>query len=196
MPLRQLRALPERLDTDRLFLRPYRAEDADWYYTMALRNHAHLERFESGNSIFDIHCEADTPKVLADFAKQWRERTAFFLGVFLRGSEEFVGQIYLGVTNPELPTLNLGFFTDCAHVNQGFTTEAARRALAFAFSDLGAHRIALWCDDTNHPSRRVAEKCGFVREGHIREDKLHPDGTITGSLVLGLLRAEQDELSG
>jgi aminoglycoside 6'-N-acetyltransferase len=152
MPLRQLRALPERLDTDRLFLRPYRAEDTPWYFAMGQRNRDHLARHESGNSIFSIHCEADAARVLRDFAAQWQARTAFVLGVFLRDTEEFVGQIYLGVTNDALPALNLGFFADCAHVNQGYLTEAARRALAFAFDDLGAHRVGLWCDDTNTPA--------------------------------------------
>ena len=190
MPLRQLRALPERLDTARLFLRPYRAEDAPWYFAMAQRNRDHLARHESGNSIFSIHCEADSANVLHSFERHWQERTAFVLGVFLRNTEEFVGQIYLGVTNDALPALNLGFFADCAHVNQGYLTEAARRALAFAFDDLGAHRVGLWCDDTNTGSSRVAERCGFRLEGHIREDKRLSDDTITGSLCFGLLRSE------
>lgn len=190
MPLRQLRALPEHLDSARLFLRPYRAEDAGWYHAMALRNRDHLTRHESGNSIFSIHCEDDSVRVLRDFAAQWQARTAFPLGVFLRETEEFVGQIYLGVTDTDLPSLNLGFFADYAHVNHGYLTEAARRALVFAFEDLAAHRVGLWCDDTNLPSRRVAEKCGFVLEGHLREDKRHPDDTVTGSLCFGLLAAD------
>ncbi len=190
MPLRQLRALPERLDTDRLFLRPYRAEDAPWYFAMAQRNREHLARHESGNSIFSIHCEADAARVLRDFAAQWQERRAFVLGVFLRETEEFAGQIYLGVTNDALPALNLGFFADCAHVNRGYLTEAAQRSLAFAFDDLGAHRVGLWCDDSNTGSRRVAERCGLRLEGHSREDKRHPDDTVTGSLCFGRLRSE------
>ena len=194
MPLRRLRALPERLDTDRLFLRPYRAEDAPWYFAMAQRNRDHLARHESGNSIFSIHCEPDAARVLRDFAAQWQERRAFVLGVFLRETAEFVGQIYLGVTNDALPALNLGFFADCAHVNQGYLTEAAQRALRFAFEDLGAHRIGIWCDDTNVPSRRIAERCGFRLEGHVREDKRHPDDTITGSFCFGLLRGEVRDL--
>ncbi len=190
MPLRQLRALPERLDTARLFLRPYRTDDAPWYFAMAQRNRDHLARHESGNSIFSIHCEGDAARVLRDFAAQWQDRRAFVLGVFLRETAEFVGQIYLGVTNDALPALNLGFFADCAHVNQGYLTEAAQRALAFAFEDLCAHRVGLWCDDTNIPSRRIAERCGFRLEGHVREDKRHPDDSITGSLCFGLLRDE------
>ena len=39
-------------------------------------------------------------------------------------------------------------------------------------------------------SRRVAERCGFALEGHIRENKLNPDGTFSGSLYFGLLESE------
>ena len=190
MSLRQLRALPERLDSARLFLRPYRAEDAPWYFAMAQRNRDHLARYESANDIFAIHCEADATAVVGAFAQNWYVRSAFPLGVFLRDSEEFVGQIYLGVTNDALPALNLGFFADCAHVNKGYLTEAAQRALTFAFDDLAAHRVGIWCDDTNTGSRRVAERCGFHLEGHIREDKRLSDDTITGSLCFGLLQSE------
>ncbi len=38
------------------------------------------------------------------------------------------------------------------------------------------------CDDTNVRSRRVAERCGLVLEGHIRENKLNVDGTHSGRL--------------
>ena len=190
MPLHELPSLPERLDTERLFLRPYRGNDAPWYYEMAQRNRTHLARHESANDIFNIHCESDAAAVVGAFAQNWHVRSAFPLGVFLRETEEFAGQIYLGVTNAALPALNLGFFADCTHVNQGYLTEAVRRVLAFAFDNLHAHRVGLWCDDTNTPSRRIAERCGFQLEGRVREDKRHPDDTITGSLCYGLLQRD------
>jgi aminoglycoside 6'-N-acetyltransferase len=190
MPHLELFVSPRRLDSARLFLRPYRVDDASWYCEMAQRNRTHLAEHESGNPIFGVHCEADATAVLLSYDKRWQERTAFAFGVFLQETEEFAGQIYLGTTDAALPSFNLGFFADCAHVNRGYITEAVRAALAFAFTDLGAHRVGLWCDETNLRSQRVAERCGFVREGHVREDKRHPDGSVTGSFCYGLLRSE------
>jgi len=37
---------------------------------------------------------------------------------------------------------------------------------------------------------QVAERCGFVREGHLRETRKHADGTLSGTLYYGLLRSE------
>ena len=190
MPHLELFVSPRRLDSARIFLRPYRVDDAPWYCEMAQRNRTHLAEHESGNPIFGIHCETDAAAVLLSFDKRWQERTAFAFGVFLRETEEFAGQIYLGTTDAALPSFNLGFFADYAHVNRGYITEGVRMVLAFAFGDLGAHRIGLWCDEANRNSQRVAERCGFVREGHVREDKRHPDGSVTGSFCYGLLRDE------
>ena len=63
MPLRQLRALPERLDTDRLFLRPYRAEDTPWYFAMVQRNRDHLAHHRSSGATFVIRRGTDTTDV-------------------------------------------------------------------------------------------------------------------------------------
>jgi ribosomal-protein-alanine N-acetyltransferase len=77
---------------------------------------------------------------------------------------------------------------------QGYVTEAVRAAMGFIFEHLGAHRVRMECDDTNERSWRVAERCGMVREGHIRENKRNVDGTLSGTLHFGLLRREFEAL--
>ena len=68
--------------------------------------------------------------------------------------------------------------------------ETDKGALGFVFGLLGAHRVRLECDDTNLRSLRVAERCGFVREGHIRQNHQHADGSVSGTVHFGLLRSE------
>jgi aminoglycoside 6'-N-acetyltransferase len=38
----------------------------------------------------------------------------------------------------------------------------------------------------------VAERAGFVREGHLRQNKLNADGSVSGTLLYGLLRSEYE----
>ena len=182
--------LPTRIETERLYLRCYGAGDGAWYHVMSQRNKPHLARYEAGNAVMTINSEEEAEAVVRDFAACWAAGDAFFMGVFRRDTQAFVAQIYVGVANRDLPELELGFFADVEHQGQGYVTEAAKAALRFAFEHLGAHRVRLRCDDTNMPSRRVAERCGMVREGHIRENKRSEDGSITGTLLYGLLRSE------
>ncbi len=179
-----------RITTERLLLRAYEPGDAPWYCAMSLRNKAHLGKFEAGNPITTIATEEDAAHVMSEFAASWVAGKAFFLGAFLHASGEFVAQIYVGVANPDLPEFEVGFIADVDHEGQGYVSEAVRGVLPFLFGQLGAHRVRLECDDTNERSARVAERCGFTLEGHIRENHLWPDGSITGTLHYGLLRRE------
>ena len=187
---RLLLDLPAQIDTDRLILRPYRAGDGPWYFAMSQRNKAHLAEFESGNAVMCIDTEERAEIVVRDFAVAWTARDAFFLGAFTRETLEFVAQIYIGVVNWDLPEFELGYFADVDHEGQGFVTEAALGALGFIFTRLGAYRVRLECDDTNERSYRVAERCGMVKEGHVRENKRNPDGSLSGTVLYGLLRNE------
>jgi ribosomal-protein-alanine N-acetyltransferase len=182
--------IPSRFETERLYLRPYQAGDGPWYFAMSQRNRPHLARYEASNTAMSLHSEEGTEALMREFAADWAARNCFFLGAFERASDEFVAQIYIGPVNWDLPEFIIGYFVDRDHEGQGFVTEAVRAMLGFLFVNLGAQRVSLHCSDTNVRSRRVAERCGFVLEGHIRENKRNPDDTVSGSLYFGLLKSE------
>ncbi len=182
--------VPTGFETERLFLRGYQAGDGGWYYAMSQRNKPHLARYESGNSVMRIETEEHAEIAVRDFAVAWAARNAFFLGVFRKDTSEFVAQIYIGAVDWNLPEFEIGYFADVEHEGQGYVTEAVRGALHFVFEHLHAHRVRLECDDTNVRSYRVAERCGLIKEGHIRENKPNPDGSFSGTLYYGMLRSE------
>ena len=182
--------IPDRIETERLVLRRYQAGDGAWYYPMSQQNQPHLARYESGNPVMGIHSEEEAEIVVRDFAAEWAARNAFFMGAFLKDTLEFAAQIYVGVVNWDLPEFEIGYFAEQAHEGKGYVTEAVRGAIRFCFEVLGACRVSLRCDDTNVRSYGVADRCGMVREGHIRKDKRHADGSLSGTLIYGLLRSE------
>jgi RimJ/RimL family protein N-acetyltransferase len=186
--------VPTQFETERLLLRCYQAGDGRWYYPVCQKNRGHLERYEADNVMMAIKTEEDAEIAVRDFAADWVARNCFFLGAFKKKAGgtavEFVGQVYVGPVNWSLPEFQIGYVADCDHEGRGYVTEAVRRTLRFVFERLKAHRVRLECDDTNTRSIRVAERCGFVREGHIRANKRTPDGSFSGTLHYGLLRDE------
>jgi len=182
--------IPTRIETERLYLRSYQPGDGPWYYAMSQKNRSHLMRYESDNVAMGIKSEEEAEMVMCDLALDWMARNCFFLGAFEKRTDEFVAQIYIGPVNWDLPEFQIGYFVDQEHEGQGFVTEAVKVTLGFVFNQLRAHRIRLECDDTNVRSIRVAERCGMVREGHIRENKRNSDGIYSGTLYYGLLRRE------
>jgi aminoglycoside 6'-N-acetyltransferase len=184
--------LPRRLETRRLTLRALQAGDGPWYLAAGQRNQAHLARYESRNVIRQLTDPEQAEAAVRQLAAGWDARTSFYLVAFEKASGDFAAQIYLGPVAWDLPEFELGYFADSAHEGQGYVTEAARAVLGWTFERLGAHRVRLECDDTNTRSQRVAERLGFMREGHLRENKRHPDGSLSGTLYYGLLRREHE----
>ena len=180
--------LPMVIETSRLILRLYREGDEHWYYKMSQRNRAHLEKYEPDNPALEIKTEEDAKKLIVDLVDAWETRTHFFMGVFLKESEQFVAQLYIGPVNQSVPEFGIGYFADVEHEGNGYVTEAVNAVVKSLFEILNAHRIRIETDDTNVRSIGVAERCGFVKEGHIRENKKNPDGTYSGTLYYGLLK--------
>ena len=189
---KMLLEIPTRIEAERIYLRSYEAGDGQWYYAMSQRNRAHLARYEAENVVMSIGSEQEAEVVVRKLALEWQARSCFFMGAFDRETDEFVAQLYVGPVKWDVPEFEIGFFVDKDHEGQGYVTEAARAVMGFIFEHLKAHRIRMECDDTNERSWRVAERCGLVREGHVRENKRNADGTLSGTLHFGLLRREYE----
>ena len=120
----------------------------------------------------------------------WKASKCFFIGAFEKKTGEFVAQIYVGPVDWSLPEFQVGYFADIDHEGLGFVTEGLKAVLAILFGKMNAHRVRLECNESNLRSIKVAERCGMTREGYLRENRRHPDGTYSGSYIYGLLQAE------
>jgi len=61
-----------------------------------------------------------------------------------------------------------------------------------AIMHLQARRVSLYCNPKNVRSVRVAERCGFVREGYVRENYQNKNGTVSDTLCYGILKREYE----
>ena len=190
----QKKELPTRIDAERVYLRSYQAGDGPWLYKVSQKNQEHLSRYESDNFLMSIEDENKAEEYARELHEDWIKGDCFFMPIFLKETDEFVAQIYVGPTNRDLPEFIVGFIADFDHQRQGYVTEALGAALGFIFKDLQAYRVKLECDDTNQRSWEVAERCAFVREGHLRENKRHPNSPISGTYVYGMLRSDYESL--
>lgn len=182
--------IPESMETVRLHLRAYRAGDGPCYHAAGIRNRDHLAEYESGNMLMHLHDEAHAEAVVRELAADWTARKHFFVGVFERASDEWAGQIYVAPTNWDLPEFTIGYVADVRHEGKGYISEAVRRVLTMLFEELDAHRVTSDCNEHNVRSWRLLERCGFIREGHLRANRKNTDGTFHGDYVYGLLRQE------
>jgi len=73
--------------------------------------------------------------------------------------------------------------------SSGYGTEAIGTLLGYAFGEMGLRRVQLITDEDNARGIRCYEKCGFVREGLLREHRLRY-GKPLNMLIMGALKEE------
>lgn len=85
----------------------------------------------------------------------------------------------------------IGYFLGSQFVGRGIVTSVVQAVLTYCFASLNLNRVELRCAAGNAPSKRVAERLGFVQEGVLRQDECL-NGVFVDQHVYGLLRADFD----
>ncbi len=90
----------------------------------------------------------------------------------------FLGLALAPEIDREAGEVELGYIVGPHARGRGVATEALRRLTRWAFDELGAARIVRLIDAVNAASHRVAERCGYVREGTLRSTHLKQDRRV------------------
>lgn len=163
------------LRTERLLLRGWRDEDREPFAALNADPEvmAHfpgpLDRADS-----DALADRIAARVAASGHGLWAvevPRVAPFVG--------FVGLAPIPFEAHFTPAMEVGWRLARAHWGAGYATEAARAALAFAFTDLGLEEVVSITVPENHRSRAVMERIGMTHDpaddfDHPRFEPGHP----------------------
>lgn len=177
-----------RLETDRLILRDFTMDDLPDYYrlktdeqTMYYMQDIKLDSFDSARE--------ELASLMADMAGE--DRKFYFLHMELKDSLEQVGSIGYTVisSTPVGKIVQLGYFTYAKFWGNGYTSEAAKRVLEFAFEEDNVYRVTTGCLAENRGSERVMQKNGMIKEAEHKEYEWH-DGKMKDRLEYRLLRDE------
>jgi RimJ/RimL family protein N-acetyltransferase len=90
------------------------------------------------------------------------------------GDDTFYGVALLVEADTEAQEAELGYLTAPAARGRGIATAALRALTEWAFRERGLLRVTLLIDAENAGSERVAQKCGYTREGLMRGMFLKP----------------------
>ncbi len=106
-------------------------------------------------------------------------------------TNEYIGQLGYTITQatPIGNVVHMGYFIMPRHQRKGYTAEAAKAAIAYAFGCDNVIRITTACYGDNIPSMKVMEKVGFRREGVKIKAQWH-DGKMKDRLEYAINKDE------
>lgn len=88
----------------------------------------------------------------------------------------------------------IGYVLAKPYWGMGLMPEAVRGVLDYAFGTLGLDMVMVRHAKDNEGSRRVCEKCGFVREGILRQaDYFYPEEKVEDQWLYSMTRVEWEK---
>lgn len=176
------------LETEHLILRDYR-EDDFWNYYQLKTDSKTMYYLQDIQMFTEEETYEDFCKVLDDMKKF--ERKFYFMHIELKESHEQLGSIGYTVIDdtPMGKIVGAGYFIYPKFWGKGYTTEAFKRVIEFAFLENNVYRISTGCLAENVGSERVMQKCGLIKEAEHIDYEWH-DGKIKTRVEYRLLKKE------
>jgi len=156
---------------------------------------------------FEGHLDRWSPPAAPSFFSEafWRDRLGVAVEEFLAGrsvrfvlqegspSSPVVGTCnYTNIVRGPFLACYLGYQIARGHEGRGLMAEALRATNAYAFDNLGLHRIMANYRPENARSAQLLERLGFVREGLAR-DYLFIDGAWRDHVLTSLTHPRPQE---
>jgi len=168
------------LEGEKVRLRPVREEDLP-----------HFVRWLNDRDVLQWLTLPKPPTV--DEERQWWEAEQHNPNDIVWAIETLDGRLLGDMAlspNPLGRWADLGLFIGEKGVwSRGYGTDAVRTLLRYAFAGMRLNRVSLTADELNARALRCYEKCGFVREGLMRQHRV-VDGQFRNTVMMGILREE------
>ena len=101
--------------------------------------------------------------------KKWEEGTAFGYIIFDKKTKKALGNVNLCSVDEKNKSAEIGYWLSNEATGKGYMQEAVKALESEAFK-VGINRIIIKTDIKNIRSAHVAERCGYILEGVMRQD--------------------------
>jgi [ribosomal protein S5]-alanine N-acetyltransferase len=158
--------IPEHLETDRLYIRPFKEKDWEPFFSFMRDEKAtqylsfikEQKTYKGAGELFDMIIE-----------RYGKENQIFALAVIRKMDDEYVGAV--GLLPVEGSSVVEVFYTLLPkYWGKGYATEATHRLFAYVFSELDVEKIVASIYPTNSASERVAERVGMIYRGFVMRE--------------------------
>jgi RimJ/RimL family protein N-acetyltransferase len=165
-------------------VRLMKKEDTLPYYQLIENNRPRLEDFIAG-IVSKTKNRTDTEIFIDEIIEKNTNRTYFPYVVIDTTNQEFIGFFDVKNIDWNIPKAEIGYFINEKHTGKGLAEKTLNKIIDHFFFDLKFSKLLLRIHQDNKSSIYVAEKCGFISEGLIRNDYKKGNGEIVDLIYYG-----------
>lgn len=170
------------LQTQRLVLRPFRAEDAE----SCVRNWAadpDIYRYISQQ----VRTPQDVSQWLSTAEQAYTSLETYYWAITEATCGDVIGEIFVDDFSNRNRWCELDWKIGKAYWGNGYAAEAATVVIRYLLDEVGFHRVQAKCSVDNSASERVMQKVGMTKEGILRDYFLGKDHRWRDVVLYSLL---------
>ena len=172
------------LETDRLVLRRTVKSDIDEFFFIQLN--PNIRRYLGTNRLGD-----DLEKNRKYFDEEkYNELNYYRWTIERKEDNKILGCIYLNIHDEKARTAGIDYWIREDAWGNGYTTEASRKILNFAFDTLNINRIESCGGKDNPGTYKVMEKIGLKYEGERKEGIFYYYGGLENLVLYGITKED------
>lgn len=175
------------IETERLILRPFRAEDAEPMFRNWTSD-PEVTKFLT----WPTHESVEVSKgVIGSWCEKNNDPKRYHWAIELKNIHEPIGSISATKVNDETQSATVGYCISRSYWGQGITVEAFSAIIKFFFEEMGINCVNACHDPRNPNSGKVMKKCGMTYEGTWRAGGVNNQG-ICDEAWYSILREEYE----
>ncbi len=136
-----------------------------------------------------LRSKEDAKRKLRQIGLLFRDRRMIVLGIY-SDLNRLLGIFEISGINPDVNQVSINFTLRQDAVGFGYASAAVRAASKYLMETIEVNRIQAFVLPINYRAILVLERCGFVKEGTIREGFRWPDKGIVDLSLYALLPSD------
>ena len=169
------------LETERLLLR--RVNDNDANEIFALRSNPETMKYIPRPLVKSID---DALEHIAMIDAKIESNEGINWAITYKDNPKLIGIIGHYRIKPENYRAEIGYMLLPEYHGKGIVSEAVKEAINYGFNEMKLHSIEAIIDPENFGSERVLQKCGFVKEAHLKENAFY-EGHFLDTVIYSIL---------
>lgn len=169
------------LETERLLLRRVNENDANEIF--ALRSNPETMKYIPRPLVKSID---DALEHIAMIDAKIESNEGINWAITYKDNPKLIGIIGHYRIKPENYRAEIGYMLLPEYHGKGIVSEAVKEAVNYGFNEMRLHSIEAIIAPENFGSERVLQKCGFVKEAHLKENEFY-EGRFLDTVIYSIL---------
>ena len=181
--------LPQSFETERTVLKKFKPGDGALFYEIVCNNQQRL--IHSFPVILSIVTnEVNAELFIRSRLNEWAQQISFTFAIWDKSEKFMLGHMSIKNIDWVIPRAELAYMITEEYEGKGIMTEVLKSTIIYCFETLKMNKIVLRVITSNDKSFKVAEKCGFIREGTLRNEHRTFNGELVDLYYYGMTRED------